>query len=96
MQEGARGIRLAIAGYERVMEGTDMRASVLTLAAGECVPWLYHSTITDSFVCLEGPMEVETRAPRAVHRLTRGQRCEVAPKTAHTVHGVNGGPAGSC
>jgi hypothetical protein len=39
---------------------------------------------------------VETRAPRAVHRLTRGQRCEVAPKTARTVHGVNGGPAGSC
>jgi hypothetical protein len=38
MQEGARGIRLAIAGYERVMEGADMRASVLTLAAGECVP----------------------------------------------------------
>jgi hypothetical protein len=41
-----------------------MRASVLTLAVGECVPWHYHSTITDSFVCLEGPMEVETRAPR--------------------------------
>ena len=42
MQEGARGMRLAIAGYERVMEGADMRASVLTLAAGECVPWHYH------------------------------------------------------
>jgi quercetin dioxygenase-like cupin family protein len=92
MQEGARGIRLAIAGYERVMEGTDMRASVLTLAAGECVPWHYHSTIIDSFVCLEGPMEVETRAPRSVHRLTPGQRCEVAPKIAHSVHGVDGGP----
>jgi quercetin dioxygenase-like cupin family protein len=91
MQEGARGMRLAIAGYERVMEGADMRASVLTLAAGECVPWHYHSTITDSFVCLEGPMEVETRAPPAVHRLTSGQRCEVAPKTAHTVRGVDGG-----
>ena len=53
MQEGVRGIQLAIAGYERVMEGADMRASVLTLAAGECVPWHYHSTITDSFVCLD-------------------------------------------
>ena len=68
MEEGTRSMRLAIAGYERVMERTDMRASVLTLAAGECVPWHYHSTITDSFVCLEGPMEVETRAPRAVDR----------------------------
>jgi hypothetical protein len=37
MQEGPRGIRLAIAGYERVMEGVDMRASVLTLAASERV-----------------------------------------------------------
>ena len=92
MQEGARGIRLAIAGYERVMEGADMRASVLTFAAGECVPWHFHSTITDSSVCLEGPMEVETRAPRAVHRLVSGQRCEVAPKTAHTVRGADGGP----
>jgi quercetin dioxygenase-like cupin family protein len=92
MQEGARGMRLAIAGYERVMEGADMRASVLTLAAGECVPWHYHSTITDSFVCLEGPMEVETRAPGALHRLVAGQRCEVVPKTAHTVRGVDGRP----
>jgi quercetin dioxygenase-like cupin family protein len=91
MQEGKRGMRLAIAGYNRVMEGADMRASILTLAAGECVPWHYHSTITDSFVCLDGPMEVETRAPRAVHRLDPRERCEVAPKTAHTVRGVAGG-----
>ena len=55
MQEGARGIRLEIAGYDRVME-------------------------------------VETRAPRAVHRLAPGERCEVAPKTAHTVRGQAGGP----
>jgi quercetin dioxygenase-like cupin family protein len=92
MQEGARGMRLSIGGYERVMEGADMRASVLTLAANECVPWHYHSTITDSFVCLEGPMEVETRAPRALHFLSPGQRCVVGPKTAHTVRGVGGGP----
>ena len=92
MQEGARGIHLEIAGHEQIMEGADMRASVLTLAAGECVPWHSHSTITDSFVCLEGAMQVETRAPRSVHRLMPGQRCEVAPKTAHTVHGANGGP----
>jgi hypothetical protein len=35
---------------------------------------------------------VETRAPRAVHRLVAGQRCEVTPKTAHTVRRVDGGP----
>ena len=92
MEQGAQTMRLVIAGYDRVMEGADMRASILTLAAGECVPWHYHSTITDSFVCLDGPMEVETRAPRALHRLDPGGRCEVTPRTAHTVRGVAGGP----
>jgi len=66
MKERSRDLVLAIAGYETVMEGQDMRAVVLTLAAGQSVPWHYHSAITDSFVCLEGPMVVETRAPRAM------------------------------
>ena len=80
-----------IAGRELVAEGADLRVQVLTLAAGECVPWHYHSEVTDSFVCLEGPMVVETRAPRAAHRLTPGQRCSVPPKTAHYVHGEDDG-----
>ncbi len=92
MREGERTMQLGIAGYERVMEGADMRASVLTLTAGQCVPWHYHSEISDSFVCLEGPMVVETRAPRAVHELRPGERCAVPPNTAHYVHGKDGGP----
>ena len=92
MKERARAFTPSIAARETVMEGQDMRAVVLTLAVGECIPWHYHSDITDSFVCLEGPMVVETRAPRATHTLQPGQRCEVLPKTAHTVHGENNGP----
>lgn len=80
-----------IAGREPVMEGTDMRVTVLTLAEAECIPWHYHSEITDSFVCLEGPMVVETRAPRAEHILEAGERCEVPPMVAHYVHGLNDG-----
>ena len=87
MQDRSRG-SYEIAGRERVAEGADLRVSVLTLAAGQCVPWHYHSEITDSFVCLEGAMVVETRAPRHTHRLVAGQRCAVPPKTAHYVHGV--------
>jgi len=37
-------------------------------------------------------MVVETRAPRHTHRLEKGDRCQVLPKTAHYVHGVDGGP----
>lgn len=81
-----------IAGRELVAEGADLRVQVLTLAAGECIPWHYHSEVTDSFVGLEGTVVVETRAPRADHRLLPGQRCAVPPKTAHTVHGEAGGP----
>lgn len=81
-----------IADREVVAEGADVRVQVLTLAVGQCVPWHFHSEVADSFVCLEGPMVVETRAPRATHRLGPGERCAVPPKTAHYVHGENGGP----
>ncbi len=91
MQNRSRGT-YPLAGRELVAEGGDLRVSVLTLAAGQCVPWHYHSEITDSFVCLEGPMVVETRAPRNAYRLEPGQRCAVPPKTAHYVHGDGDGP----
>ena len=90
MQDRSRG-NYQIAGRELVAEGADMRVTVLTLARGQCVPWHYHSEITDSFVCLEGPMVVETRAPRNAYRLQPGERCTVPAKTAHYVAGEAGG-----
>jgi len=81
-----------IANRELVAEGADLRVQVLTLAAGQCVPWHYHSEVTDSFVCLEGQTVVEAKAPRKTYHLEPGQRCAVSPKTAHTVHGNNDGP----
>ena len=85
-------VQLRVSGCETVMEGFDMRAVMLTLAAGECVPWHYHSETTDRFFCLSGPMVVETRAPRAVNELQAGDSCIVPPKTAHYVHGKADGP----
>ena len=90
MEQGQIGTTLDVAGYETAMEGGDMRAVVLTLDQGQTVPWHYHSTITDSFVCLKGPMVVETRAPRNTYVLNAGERCAVPPKTAHHVHGLDG------
>jgi quercetin dioxygenase-like cupin family protein len=86
MQTRNRG-DYTISDCELVAEGADLRVQVLTLAAGQCVPWHYHTEISDSFVCLEGPMVVETRAPRHVYHLLPGERCAVPPKTAHYVHG---------
>ncbi len=81
-----------IAHTELVAEGADLRVQVLTLAAGQCVPWHSHSEITDSFVGIEGRTVIETRAPRKTHQLEPGQRCAVGPKNVHTVHGYNDGP----
>jgi quercetin dioxygenase-like cupin family protein len=91
MESRNRG-NYSITGRELIAESKDLRVQVLTLAAGECVPWHYHSEISDHLVCLEGPMVVETRAPRSRHVLEAGQRCAVGPKTAHYVHGEADGP----
>jgi quercetin dioxygenase-like cupin family protein len=90
MEARSRG-NYEVASREIVADTADLRVQVLTLAVGQCVPWHYHSAITDSFVCLEGPMIVETRAPRQRYRLEPGQRCAVSPKTAHYVHGEDDG-----
>jgi quercetin dioxygenase-like cupin family protein len=80
-----------IEGREIVADGPSYRVSILTLAAGECVPWHYHTTVPDIFFCLEGPMQIETRAPRASHVLMPGETCTVPPKTAHYVSGKDHG-----
>ena len=81
-----------IENREMVAEGADIRIQVLTLAAGQCVPWHYHSEISDSFVCLEGQTVIETKAPSDSVLLEPGQRHTVEPNTAHTVHGKDDGP----
>jgi quercetin dioxygenase-like cupin family protein len=91
MKEGKRELRLEGIQSETVMDGADMRARVYTLAAGQRIPWHYHSKIADAFFCLEGPMVVETRAPGAKHLLHAGDRCTVPPMTAHCVYGANDG-----
>ena len=91
MEERTRG-SYEIAHREMVAEGADIRILVLTLAAGQCVPWHYHSEIADSFVGLEGRTVVETKAPGETYLLEPGQRCTVGPGIAHTVRGKDDGP----
>ena len=52
-----------IENRETVAEAPGLRVRILTLAQWQCVPWHYHSAITDTFFCMEGPMLVQTRAP---------------------------------
>ena len=39
-------------------EAPGLRVRQLSLGAGQCVPWHYHNEITDTLVCLKGPMSV--------------------------------------
>jgi len=82
-----------ISHRELIMEGADTRVQILTLGKDECIPWHYHSEITDYFVCLEGELVVESRAPKATHSLKVGERCHVSPMVAHYVHGLDMSPA---
>ena len=81
-------LQATISGRELIMEGTDMRVQILTLDEGESIPWHFHSEITDYFVCLEGTLVVETKAPSSTHLLAIGERCSVSPMNAHYVHGL--------
>lgn len=80
-----------IQGRKLIAETPDLRVQILTLGEGEEIPWHYHSEVSDSFVCLEGPMLVETRAPRHDYLLAPGEDCEVPAHTAHRVSGADGG-----
>ena len=81
-----------ISHRENLGEVPGLRVQIMGLAAGEQVPWHWHSEVDDTFVCMEGPMVVETRAPAAVHDLMPGERVTVPVKTAHLVRGKDGGP----
>ncbi|MCZ6663684.1 MAG: cupin domain-containing protein, partial [Gammaproteobacteria bacterium] len=54
-------------------------------APGQYIPWHYHSAIVDQFFCLEGDLNVETRAPKDVHTLAPGGEYAVPARVAHRV-----------
>jgi quercetin dioxygenase-like cupin family protein len=76
---------------ETIAETPELRMTVLTLGPGHEVPWHWHSNVTDTFFCMEGPMVVETRAPNARFELMPGQTCAVSARRAHRVSGKDGG-----
>ena len=78
--------------YEMWAETPELRMVVLTLAAGQEVPWHWHTNVSDTFFCMKGPMMIETRAPRQITELKPGDTHLVPAKRAHRVTGKNNGP----
>ena len=75
-----------------VAEAPNLRVRELALSLGQCVPWHFHTNITDTFFCMEGPMLVCTRNPDGRHVLQPGGKLAVGPRTAHRVTGLDDGP----
>lgn len=89
---GSREGRYPTAHRETIAEAPNLRVRMLALDAGQSVPWHYHSNITDTFFCMEGPMQVTTRGPDAAHVLEPGGTVAVPAGVPHLVTGVDGGP----
>lgn len=90
MADTTRGYK--IDNRELVAESAGLRVQILTVGPGQCVPWHHHSTITDTFFCLDGPMVVATRNPDEEHHLKAGESCAVPPTMPHRVFGKDDGP----
>ena len=82
--------RYSIAGRRLIAETPELRVQILTLESHEEIPWHYHSVITDTFICLDGPMVISTRAPSAVHNLKSGEIFSIPPDIAHRISGMEG------
>ena len=75
-----------------ILETPDVRVQILTLGSGQEVPWHFHTAITDSLACLDGPMVVKTRDLPEGIELQAGETCTLLPKTPHQAAGKDGGP----
>ena len=74
-----------------IAETNGLRVQILTLDGDEEVPWHYHTEISDTFICLDGPMVVEMKDPPGDRELETGDVFDVPPGTPHRVVGKDGG-----
>ena len=86
------GITYTTESAETLAEAPSLRVRRIALGQGQCVPWHYHSQVTDTFFCIRGPMQVKTRGPDEVQVLQPGNIYAVSAGTPHYVSGVDGRP----
>jgi quercetin dioxygenase-like cupin family protein len=70
---------------ETVVDGTDVRVRLFTLAGGEIIPWHYHNHCADYYFVLEGTLTVQTRNPEKLSVIKTGAGHQVAPRIAHQI-----------
>ena len=80
-----------IEARELIAEVDGLRTSILTIGPGQCVPWHHHSIVTDTFFCIEGPMQIELRYPEEQRVLAPGETTAGQALRPHRVSGIEGG-----
>lgn len=68
-----------------IAETADLRVTEMDLAPGEFVPWHYHSKVDDTFICLEGELQIESPQPGHVLHLKPGDSVTVPTPQPHRV-----------
>ena len=75
-----------------IVKTPDVWVQILTLGSGQKTPWHSHTAVTDTLICLDGPMVVKTLDVAKGRLLQAGETFAVPPKTPHQVLGKDGGP----
>lgn len=70
---------------EIVLETESVRVRIMSLGNCAATAWHYHTEVTDSMFCLDGPIAVEFRNPGERIELVNGQHCDVSVKRVHRV-----------
>ena len=71
-----------------IAEVPGLRVRQIALGENQFVPWHYHNNVSDTFFCMQGPMQIHTREPNEIHILHPGETYSVAPLVHHFVNGL--------
>ena len=82
-------VKYQVEQRETLAEVPGLRVRLLTLLKGQNVPWHYHTTITDTFFCMRGPLRIQTRYPNQTYILKNGDTLAIKPGIHHTVEGYS-------
>ena len=68
-----------------------LRVQLVTIEAGQRIPWHMHTSVSDTIVAVTGVVDVEV-ASEGHHLLKPGERWTIRERTTHTVSGEGEGP----
>jgi quercetin dioxygenase-like cupin family protein len=74
-----------VKSVETVLETTDVKARIFTLAPDDVIPWHHHSETTDHYFVLSGNLTIDTRTPEDHRTLAVGERYQITAANPHMV-----------